>query len=89
MKGTMTNNNTDTVKSSKSTTDLSTDASDKDYDIMVNKIRTLLDKTESTMENLINEYNEKYEDNEDVYQIETTDLSNLFVQLSDFCEDHQ
>ena len=75
--------------SSKSTTDLSVDTSEKDYDIMTNKIQKLLDDTEEKMSTLIEEYNEKYEDNEDVYQIETCDLSNLFSQLSDFCEDHQ
>ena len=56
---------------------------------MTNKIQKLLDDTEEKMSTLIEEYNEKYEDNEDVYQIETCDLSNLFSQLSDFCEDHQ
>ena len=75
--------------SSKSTIDLSVDTSNKDYDIMTNKIQKLLDDTEEKMSTLIEEYNEKYEDNEDVYQIETCDLSNLFSQLSDFCEDHQ
>ena len=74
--------------SSKSTIDLSVDTSNKDYDIMTNKIQKLLDDTEEKMSTLIEEYNEKYEDNEDVYQIETCDLSNLFSQLSDFCEDH-
>ena len=73
----------------RSTIDLSVDTSNKDYDIMTNKIQKLLDDTEEKMSTLIEEYNEKYEDNEDVYQIETCDLSNLFSQLSDFCEDHQ
>ena len=75
--------------SSKSTIDLSVDTSNKDYDIMTNKIQKLLDDTEEKMSTLIEENNEKYEDNKDVYQIETCDLSNLFSQLSDFCEDHQ
>ena len=62
---------------------------DKDYDIMTNKIQKMLDKTETDMYELIEEYNEKYEDNEKVYEINTCDLSSLFSQLSDFCEDHQ
>lgn len=61
----------------------------KDYDIMTNKIQKMLDKTETDMYELIEEYNEKYEDNEKVYEINTCDLSSLFSQLSDFCEDHQ
>ncbi len=74
--------------SSKSTTDLSVDTSEKDYDIMTNKIQKLLDDTEEKMSTLIEEYNEKHEDNENATYIETCDLSNLFSQLSDFCEDH-
>ena len=74
--------------SSKSTTDLSVDTSEKDYDIMTNKIQKLLDDTEEKMSTLIEEYNEKHEDNENASYIETCDLSNLFSQLSDFCEDH-
>ena len=75
--------------SSKSTIDLSVDTSNKDYDIMTNKIQKLLDDTEEKMSTLIEEYNEKHEDNENASYIETYDLSNLFSQLSDFCEDHQ
>ena len=56
---------------------------------MTNKIQKMLDKTETEMSSLIEEYNEKYEDNEEVYEINTYDLSSLFSQLSDFCEDHQ
>ena len=74
--------------SSKSTIDLSVDTSNKDYDIMTNKIQKLLDDTEEKMSTLIEEYNEKHEDNENATYIETCDLSNLFSQLSDFCEDH-
>ncbi len=73
--------------SSNSTTDLST--SDKDYDIMTTKIQKILDNAESEMYELIENYNEKYEDSDDAAYIETTDLSNLFSQLSDYCEDHQ
>ena len=73
--------------SSNSTTDLSN--SDKDYDIMTTKIQKILDNAESEMYELIENYNEKYEDSDTAAYIETTDLSNLFSQLSDYCEDHQ
>ena len=75
--------------SSKSTTDLSVDTSEKDYDIMTTKIQKILDNAESEMYELIENYNEKYEDSDTAAYIETTDLSNLFSQLSDYCEDHQ
>ena len=64
------------------------ETADKDYDIMTNKIQKMLDKTETKMSSLIEEYNEKYEDS-DVNEINTCDLSSLFSQLSDFVEDHQ
>ena len=38
---------------------------------------------------LIEKYNDKYEDSNDAAYIETTDLSNLFTQLSEYIEDHQ
>tara|TARA_B100000427_G_scaffold312134_1_gene303334 strand:+ start:292 stop:699 length:408 start_codon:yes stop_codon:yes gene_type:complete len=65
------------------------DTSYKDYDIMTTKIQKILDNAESEMYELIENYNEKYEDSDTAAHIETTDLSNLFSQLSDYCEDHQ
>jgi len=38
---------------------------------------------------LIDEYNTKYEDNDEVYPIETADLDSLFDQLADYINDHQ
>ena len=60
-----------------------------DYCNMVNKVDSLLAETNGKMSELIDEFNTKYEDNDEVYEINTYDLSSLFSQLSDFCEDHQ
>ncbi len=61
---------------------------DKDFETLRDKISDLLDDTEMKMEELISNYNTKYEDEDGAPQVETCDLSNLFVQLSEFCEDH-
>ena len=45
--------------------------------------------TNTKMTDLIDEYNTKYEDNDEVSQIETCDLNNLFDQLAEFIDDHQ
>ena len=52
------------------------------------KIDKLVDNTETKMNTLIDDYNTKYEDVNDSAQVETADLSSLFSQLTDFCEDH-
>ena len=59
-----------------------------DFDVLRDKISDLLDDTEMKMEELISDYNTKYEDDYDAPSIETCDLSSLFSQLQDFCEDH-
>ena len=61
---------------------------DKDFDILRDEVQKVLDKTETKMNTLIDDYNTKYEEDENAPQIETADLSSLFSQLSDFCEDH-
>ena len=60
-----------------------------DYCNMVNKVDSLLAETNGKMSELIDEFNTKYEDNDEVYEINTYDLDSLFNQLSDFIEDHQ
>jgi len=62
---------------------------EKDYDIMIAKVRNKIDKLETEMTELIEDYNEKYEDDEKVYEINTCDLSSLFDQLAEFIDDHQ
>ena len=60
-----------------------------DYCNMVNKVDSLLAETNGKMSELIDEFNTKYEDNDEVYEINTYDLDSLFNQLSDFIEDHK
>lgn len=61
---------------------------EKDFDILQEEIQKVLDKTETKMNTLIDDYNTKYEDEDDAVQVQTYDLSSLFSQLSDFVEDH-
>ena len=61
---------------------------EKDFDILRDEVQKILDKTETKMNTLIDDYNTKYEDEDNAVQIQTYDLSSLFSQLSDFCEDH-
>ena len=62
---------------------------EKDYNILTDKVDSIIEKCETEMTNLIEKYNDKYEDSNDAAYIETTDLSNLFTQLSEYIEDHQ
>mgnify|MGYP000917564061 CR=1 FL=1 len=52
------------------------------------KVSKLLDDTEEKMNDLIEEYNESIEDNEDLSEIDTTDLSYKFSELNDYIEDY-
>ena len=61
---------------------------EKDFDILQEEIQKVLDTAETKMNTLIDDYNTKYEDEDDAVQIQTYDLSSLFRQLSDFVEDH-
>ena len=51
------------------------------------KVKSLLDKTETEMFKLINDYNESIEDNEDLIEVDTVDLSSKFDDLKDY--DHR
>ena len=59
-----------------------------DYCNLTNKVDSMITETNGKMIELIDEYNTKYEDEDDAVQIQTYDLSSLFSQLSDFVEDH-
>ena len=61
---------------------------EKDFDILRDKIDKLVENTDTKMNTLIDDYNTKYEDDDDSAHVETCDLSSLFSQLSDFCEEH-
>jgi len=72
---------------------------EKEYDIMSESVKKLIDNTESKMFKLINDYNEKIElsdeyenfsenENENEFQlVDTVDLSSKFSELSDYLED--
>ena len=52
------------------------------------KVKSLLDKTETEMFKLINDYNESIEDNEDLMEVDTVDLSSKFDDLKDYVSDY-
>ncbi len=60
-----------------------------DYCNLTNKVDSMIADTNTKMTDLIEEYNTKYEDNDEVCEIETCDLDSLFNQLADFIDDHQ
>ena len=73
---------------------------EKEYDIMSESVKKLIDNTESKMFKLIEDYNEKVElsdeyenfsenENENEFQlVDTVDLSSKFSELSDYLEDY-
>ena len=60
-----------------------------DYCNLTNKVDSMIADTNTKMTDLIDEYNTKYKDNDEVSQIETCDLDSLFDQLAEFIDDHQ
>lgn len=52
------------------------------------KVKSLLDKTETEMFKLIEDYNESIEDNEDLMEVDTVDLSSKFDDLKDYVSDY-
>ena len=58
------------------------------YNQLQKKVSKLLEDTEDKMTDLIEEYNESIEDNEDENEIDTVDLSSKFSELSDYIEDY-
>ena len=73
---------------------------EKEYDIMSESVKKLIENTESKMFKLINDYNEKIElsdeyenfsEDEDANNfqlVDTVDLSSKFSELSDYLEDY-
>jgi len=62
---------------------------DKRYEVMRKTVEYAIDKCETEVSNLIEEYNESLpEDNEDYNEVDTVDLSNLFTQLNEYVEDY-
>ena len=64
---------------------------DKEYDIMNNKVKKVLDDAEGKMIDLIDDFNEKVEndENDNTFQeIETSDLVMKIDDLKDYVEDY-
>ena len=57
-------------------------------DKLDDKVKSLLDKTETEMFKLIEDYNESIEDNEDLTEVDTVDLSSKFDDLKDYVSDY-
>ena len=58
------------------------------YAKLNNAIDTLLAETNQKMHDLIEEYNESIEDDEDATEIDTVDLNAKFDDLNDYIEDY-
>ena len=52
------------------------------------KVKSLLDKTETEMFKLIDDYKESLGDNEDLIEVDTVDLSSKFDDLKDYVSDY-
>jgi len=64
---------------------------DKEYDKMNDKVKKVLDDAESKMIDLIDDFNEKVENDENdetYHEIETSDLTMKFDDLKDYVEDY-
>ena len=66
---------------------------EKEYDTMSESVKKLIADTETKMFKLIEDYNEKIEEDdnlledENVSTVDTVDLSSKFSELSDYLED--
>ena len=73
---------------------------EKEYDIMSESVKKLIENTESKMFKLINDYNEMIEESDEYENfsenenaneftlVDTVDLSNLFTQLNEYVTDY-
>ena len=64
---------------------------DKEYNIMNDKVKKVLDDAESKMIDLIDDFNEKVENDENdetFHEIDTVDLTMKFDDLKDYVEDY-
>ena len=64
---------------------------DKEYDIMNDKVKKVLDDAETKMIDRIDNFNEKVENDENdetFHEIETSDLVMKFDDLKDYVEDY-
>jgi hypothetical protein len=58
------------------------------YEKQSEKVRDLLNDTETKMSNLIEEYNESLPEDSNYTEVDTVDLSMKFDDLSDYLEDY-
>ena len=58
------------------------------YEKLQEKVSKLLENTEERMTNLIEEYNESIENDENENEVDTVDLSSKFSELNDYIEDY-
>ena len=61
---------------------------DKRYEVMRKTVEYALDKCETEVSNLIEEYNESLPENSDYTEVDTVDLSSKFSELNDYVEDY-
>ena len=61
---------------------------DKRYEVMRKTVEYALDKCETEVSNLIEEFNESLPEDSDYNEVDTVDLSSKFSELNDYVEDY-
>ena len=61
---------------------------DKRYEVMRKTVEYAIDKCETEVSNLIEEYNESLPENSDYTEVDTVDLHSSFNELRDYIEDY-
>ena len=61
---------------------------DKRYEVMRKTVEYAIDKCETEVSSLIEEYNESLPENSDYTEVDTVDLSSKFSELNDYIEDY-
>ena len=61
---------------------------DKRYEVMRKTVQYALDKCETEMSDLIEEFNESLPEDSDYNEVDTVDLSMKFSELQDYIEDY-
>jgi len=61
---------------------------DKRYEVMRKTVEYAIDKCETEVSNLIEEYNESLPEDSNYTEVDTVDLSSKFSELNDYVEDY-
>ena len=61
---------------------------DKRYEVMRKTVEYALDKCDTEVSNLIEEFNESLPEDSDYNEVDTVDLSSKFYELNDYVEDY-